>query len=342
MTWSEETGKAPSFQAQLDKAVQILELPGAAMSAVSVGDRTIWSGASGHEDLAKETAWSPQARFRIGSVTKTFTTALLLQLVGESVVSLDDPLETWVPGFYDGLGVTLRHLVTNTSGIVSYNYVGSFDDTRPWTPQDLVEWAVANEPSLRFAPGSKWEYSNTNFVLVGLVIEAATGLSFEEALDQRILGPLGLTETYLAGSGDSHPDLVPCYDAAGTNITGKADPSFGWAAGAIVSTPADMARWAGALYGGGFLAPDLLSLMLTPSITTEDRGVDYGMGTFIEDDGSNAIYGHTGGIGGYLTYMYFARNQKTAVVVMTNVLETDLRELSAYGWSVVMDFEYPQ
>ena len=224
--------------------------------------------------------------------------------------------------------------MTNTSGIISYNYVGSFDDTRPWTPDELVSWAVTHEPTLRFVPGSEWEYSNTNWVLLGLTVEAATGRSYEDEVQDRFLDPLGLRDTRVAASGDSSPRLVDCYDAAGSNITGEADPSFGWAAGAMVSTPADLARWGAALYGGSVLSAASMELMLTPTELNDGTPVpDYGMGAFIEDDGSNAIYGHTGGIGGYLTYLYFWRADRIALVMSVNQEETDIRELAGYGWT---------
>lgn len=332
---------ASELQSQLDLAVANLGLPGAAMSVVRGPGHEIWAGASGTADLAGDVSWNADRRFRIGSVTKTFTTALLLQLVEEEVVSLDDPLEAWVPGYYDGLGVTVRHLATNTSGIVSYNYVGSFDESKVWTPDELVEWAMQHEPELRFEPGSQWEYSNTNFVLIGLILEAATGEDYADLVDSRLLEPLGLQDTYVASSSDPHPDLAPCYDEEGDDVSASFDPSFGWAAGAIVSTPRDLARWAAALYGGDVLSPPMLSLMTTPAVDTGDGGIQYGMGAFIETDGTDTIYGHTGGIGGFMTYMYFHENESAAVIAMANVLGTDLRDLSAYGWSVVVGFQYP-
>jgi D-alanyl-D-alanine carboxypeptidase len=286
--------------------------------------------------------WLAERSFRIGSVTKTFTAAVIFQLVEEGTLTLDDALEDWLPGYYDGVGVTLRHLLSNTSGIVSYNYVGSFDDSIPWTPEELVGWAVLNEPELRFEPGSQWEYSNTNFVFLGMIIEAATGGSYQDALDDRLLEPLGLTSTYVSPSGDTNPAIVDCYNESGDNLTNAADPSFGWAAGAIVSTPSDLARWGTALYGGDVLQPDSLTLMLTPTTLNDGTLVEnYGLGAFIERDAENAIFGHTGGIAGYMTYLYFWETDRIALVVMANEFGTNLRDLAGYGWSVPLDFEFP-
>ncbi len=325
---------ASGMQDQLDDAVTELGLIGAAFGLAYTDERQLWSGAAGHARREDAELWTPGRSVRVGSITKTFTAAAILQLVEEDSLSLDDPLEAWVAGYYDGLGVTVRHLMTNTSGIASYNYVGSFDDGRPWIPAELVAWAVAHEPELRFEPGSAWEYSNTNWVLLGLAIEAVTGRSYEEEIQRRFLDPLALRDTYVAASGDANPAIVDCYDAAGENVTGRVDPSFGWAAGAMVSTPADLARWGAELYGGRLLSAESMELMLTPATLNDGSPVpDYGMGAFIEDDGTNAIYGHTGGIGGYLTYLYFWRADRIALVVSVNQMETDLRELAGYGWT---------
>jgi D-alanyl-D-alanine carboxypeptidase len=194
---------------------------------------------------------------------------------------------------------------------------------------------------LHFEPGSQWEYSNTNFVLLGLVIEAASNESYESLIETRLTVPLGLNDTYIAASGDSNLAIVDCYDRDGTNLTDTADPSFGWAAGAGVSTPADLARWTAALYGGDVLSDDALERMLTPTELSDGTLVESGLGAFVEIDGEDAIYGHTGGIAGYLTYMYFWQADRIALVAMTNTFDTNLRDLSAYGWSVPLGFVYP-
>lgn len=323
---------AASLGEGVDRAVAELAITGAAMGAAFHDTGEVMTAASGVANVATGETWTADRQFRIGSVTKTFTAAVVFQLIDEGVVSLDDPLERWVPGYYDGVNVQVRHLLGNTSGIVSYNYVGSFDDTRPWTPQELVEWAVMNESTLRFEPGERWEYSNTNYILLGLVIEAATGATYEQAVQKRILDPLGLDDTYVAKSGDANPNIVRAYDKSGAEVV--IDPSFGWAAGSIVSTPADLAKWGAALFGGDVVSDASLTMMITPTSVSGADG--YGHGVFVEIDEENAIYGHTGGIGGFLTYMYFWRDEKVALVAVSNQLEVNLRDLSAYGWSVVL------
>lgn len=242
--------------------------------------------------------------------------------------------------YYDAQGVEVRHLLTNTSGIVSYNYVDNFDESRTWTPDELVQWAVDDSPDVQFEPGSQFDYSNTNFVLLGMIIEEATGDSYADAVETRLLEPFDLDDTYVAAAGDENPRVVPSFGADGSEMTDAADPSMGYSAGAIVTTPADLARWAAALYGGEVVSDDMLESMTTP-VVEANPGEWYGMGTFIEGDGAETTIGHSGGIGGYLTYMYYLESEDTLVVAMTNVREADLREFAAYAWSVVLGIPYP-
>lgn len=329
--------KHGDLAAQLDAAVQEMDLVGAAMAIVDLDQGTEWAGASGLARVETDEAWEPGRLVRIGSTTKTFTAALIFLLEEEGVLTLDDPIEQWAPGYYDGVGITLRHLLSNTSGIVSYNYVGPFDESSPWEPEELAQWAVDHEPELRFEPGAEWEYSNTNFVLLGLVIEAATGNNYADEVESRLLEPLGLDDTYIAGSGDKNPALVDCYARNGDNLSGTSDPSYGWAAGAGVSTPTDLARWTAALYGGDVLSADSLTRMTTPTELADGTVTDYGLGSFVELDEEHALFGHTGGIAGFQTYMYYWQTNRIALVVTTNTFDTNLRDLSAYGWSVLLD-----
>lgn len=329
------------MQAKLDQAVDDMGLAGVAMGFADLPERQLWVGASGWADTALHEAWTPERSFHIGSVTKTFTAAIIFQLAAEGALSLDDPLEDWIPDTYAGQGLTLRHLLSHTSGIASYNWVGDFDSDRAWEPEELVAWAISQEPELRFAPGSEWEYSNTNYVLLGLAIEAATGASYEEAVASRLTGPLGLADTYVAQAGNEDPALVSCYEVDGTDITGSMDPSMGWAAGAMVSTPADLARWGAALFGGEVLDASSFEAMTTQLVLPDGTVVEYGLGAFVETDGVDSLYGHTGGYEGYLTYLYYWEADSMALAVMSNQRETDLRALAGYGWAVPLGLDYP-
>jgi D-alanyl-D-alanine carboxypeptidase len=335
---------AGQLQAALENARAEQGLPGLAMAVAYRESKKLWVSATGYADVPNQTAWLASDESRIGSVTKTFTAALVLRLVEEGLVSLADPIETWVPGGY--AGPTLEHLLGHTSGIVSYNYVGSFDESASWQPMELVDWAYAHEPVLRFTPGTQWEYSNTNFVLLGLVIEAATGLAYGDALQTWLFDEAGLIETRLALTGDESPRLVRSY--AGTppvDNTDSGDPSGGWAAGAIVSTPRELALWTVGLYGGNLLSPDTLGRMTTPNGVTGADEEDYGLGTIIEngadDDSEYTLQGHTGGIAGYATSAFYLKELDVGLIVMSNWKQTDLRAASGHGWAAVLAAESP-
>lgn len=335
-----DDARATELQRALESARAEQDLPGLAMAVAYRDTHEIWVSADGLASLEPEAAWTPQNTTRIGSVTKTFTTAAVFQLVEEGVLDLDDPIERWVPGWWEG--PTVRHLLGHSSGIVSYNYVGGFDAARPWTPEQLVQWAWDQEPTLRFEPGTDWEYSNTNYVLLGQVIEAATGRSYAEVLAARFLGPLALDDTRLAGSGDVDPRLVRSYEGAPpTDISDSADPSMGWAAGGMVSTPEELARWTVALYGEDVLAEGSHALMVTPGGLTGPDESQYGLGAFYEGDGKDVIYGHTGGIAGYLTFAYYLEDPGVALVVMANRNPADLRAASSWGWAAILGVDYP-
>lgn len=336
-----EPGLAARFQTALENARAEQDLPGLAMAVAYRDQRQLWVSATGSSRLATEAAWRPSDESRIGSVTKTFTAAIVMALADEGLLSLDDTIETHVPGWYEG--PTLRQLLAHTSGIASYNYIGGFDMSRAWTPDELVQWAFDREPALRFAPGTAWEYSNTNYVLLGMVIERVTGMSYADVLRLRVFEPLSL-DMRLALSGDDSPALVRCYEGSPpVDSSTTHDPSYGWAAGAIVGTPSDLARWIVALYGGEIVSRPSLVAMTTPSGVTSADVEDYGLGTIIEngDGGGQTLVGHTGGIGGYMTHAFYLNDANVAVVVMGNWREIDLRAAATHAWAAVLGVPYP-
>lgn len=334
--WLEVTPTlARTLQQNLERAREKRGLPGLAMAVAFHDEHRLWVSATGQADLEAKTPWTPEHTSRIGSVTKLFTAAVVYQLVEAGLVSLDDPLERWVPGVWTG--VRVRHLLGHSSGIVSYNYVGSFDTSRGYTPQQLLDWAWAHEKPLRFEPGTRFEYSNTNSVLLGLVIERATGQSYEAALTERLFAPLGAGSFRLAGAGEKvAAPLVRCYSPPPHVDTSAVDPSFGWAAGSLVSTPADLARLTDALFFGGVLSPASRALLVTPQGLTSKDETPYGLGAFSESDGTHTLVGHTGGLSGYSTYAFALERPKVTLVVMSNQAKTDLRDAAGHGWAAVL------
>ncbi|MEV0537484.1 serine hydrolase domain-containing protein [Kitasatospora sp. NPDC050463] len=306
----------------LDAAVRGLVSPGGASATLGlVGERgrPVWKGAAGTADLATGAPADADGRFRIGSVTKTFVATVVLQLVAEHRIGLDDPVESRLPGVVPNGGeITVRQLLGHTSGLFNYTEDPSFAfeedsaalqqwlDTgrwHPYAPQELVD--IATKHPVYFQPGQGWHYSNTNYIVVGMLIERITGRSWADEVQRRIVRPLGLTGT----SMPLNSPFVPGPHAHGYYklATGPADvtlldPSMAGAAGAGISTTADLARFVSALLGGRLLGPAQLAEMKRTS--PQSGPAEYGLGLQRTPTACGEYWGHGGGIPGYSTLMY--------------------------------------
>lgn len=326
-----------ALQAGMELALTETGAPGVALGVATHSDRRRWVSSTGWADVDAQRAWLPDTPYPIGSVTKTYVSVLVLQLMEAGTLTLDDPVEQWVDHPWAGQGVTLRHLLQHRSGIASYNYVGGFDGSQTWTPDELVDWAYLVDPDLHFPAGEGFEYSNTNFILLGLVAEQATGNPLADELDARFFGPLGMTHTSMM---TEHPaDLVHGY-SEGVDITDDFHPTAGWAAGGLVSTPADQLVWGTALFGGELVAPETLELMTTP-LLVDGKEVGYGLGLFGGIDGDyGGHWGHTGGYSGQLTYLYHLDSVDHVVVAMVNSFDADLDRVANAAWLEILDLSY--
>src|SRR5262249_33437216 len=223
--------------------------------------------AGGVSDLARRTPMRASDRFRIGSVTKAVVATVVLQLAGERKLALGDTVERWLPGLVPNAGrITLRQLLNHTSGL--FDYVQDPRLLRPyqagnrgyvWTPRSLVALSAAHPPL--FAPGARWSLSNTNYIVLGLVVEAVTGHPLAAELSRRIFAPLHLRGTSFedrARIEGPHAHAYLTLGAGGPVDTSSFSASWAWSAGAIVSTADDLARFYRALLGGLLLRPALL------------------------------------------------------------------------------------
>jgi D-alanyl-D-alanine carboxypeptidase len=269
------------------------------------------SAAAGREFLDGPREAVAYGRFRAGSLTKTFTATVVLQLVAERRLRLTDTLDRLLPGgtrMPNADRITLRHLLGHTSGVPEYTEVLFADPEeflplrhRSWTPAELLA-LVADGPA-RFEPGTSWWYTNTNYVLLGLVVERVTARPYAHEVYRRILRPLGMHGTELPGTRETitgrHAHGYATYHGETLDVT-ELNPSVAWSAGEIVSTTADLNRFYGALNAGRILRPDLLREMRTATEVTPGYG--YGLGLLRWDlpDG-RALWGHDGGIPGYAT-----------------------------------------
>jgi D-alanyl-D-alanine carboxypeptidase len=265
--------------------------------------------------------------FRIGSLTKTFVATVALQLVAERKLRLGDSVERWVPGLVpNGRAITIRHLLSHTSGL--YDYVNDPSVFAPyrespgyvWTPRQLVAIAVRHPPA--FSPGARAGYSSTNFVLLGLVIEAATGATLAEELRRRIFRPLDLVRTTFSPFRVRGPHVrgyrAPTRDGIivgpGEDTSGTA-ASWMWGAGAIVSTAADLARFFESLLRGRLLPPRLLREM--KALVPAGR-LRFGLGLVVSRTPCGPAWGHTGNADGYVTVAWNTEDATRQTVMMVN------------------------
>ncbi|GAB2681735.1 serine hydrolase domain-containing protein [Nocardia goodfellowii] len=270
---------------------------------------------SGLADIATGTAISadvPQ-HVRIGSVTKTFTAAIALQLVAENRIDLDRPIGTYLPGLLagdgvDGNAITVRQILGHRSGLpepTAYPHLNEYTaarDGHTYTPAQEI--ALALRSPAQFAPGTRFAYTNTNYIVAGMLIEAVTGHRFTDELRDRILTPLRLADTYLPATGETglrapHPTGYATLEGTVTDVT-RMEPSVPWTSGSLVSTGADLNRFYLALLAGKVVPQTQLRQMLDGVDMGNGDGMSYGLGVGYAQLPCGAQYvGHVGGVVGF-------------------------------------------
>jgi D-alanyl-D-alanine carboxypeptidase len=274
-------------------------------------------GATLHSGVAELGGNRPvplDGRFRVGSITKVFVSTVVLQLVGEGKVDLDAPVERYLPGLLpDGGKITVRMLLQHTSGLYNYTEALPLDPAgfetiryRHHDPAELV--ALATAKPLNFEPGTSWSYSNTNYIVAGLLVEKITGRPYEKAVDKRILQPIGLRDTIVPGDRASvpgpHAHGYYQVGAKAVDIT-ELNPSVAWSAGEIISTTADLDRFVDALLDGRLLKPKQLDEMTKTLPFTQGYGL--GLEQQVLPCGA-VVWGHGGSIPGYESIMLSSRD----------------------------------
>ena len=324
---------AEALAAQLDQTVgeQLASwrIPG--MNAeIIFPDGSRWSGAGGFADLDRGLAVTRDTTFVTGSITKTFVTTAIMQLQEVGTLSIDDPLSMWVPDYPNAENITLIQLMSHTSGLFDYfrhpeyNLRVFNEPDHQWTPQEILDEFVL-EPY--FEPGERHKYSNTNFVVLGLVIEAATGQSLGQGLREHLFEPLSLDSTFCQCDGPPPPGSARGYLQTPNGPVGLDDgtdyrptlsaAAVAFGAGDIVSTPADLADWVRTVYGGHLLAPDSLAMMTNYDYAPSSRG-SYGLGTRTRVFDGVRMFGHTGSLRGFAAAMWHYPEIDLTIVVLTN------------------------
>ncbi|MEU4804923.1 serine hydrolase domain-containing protein [Actinosynnema sp. NPDC023587] len=297
---------------------------------------------SGRGDLRTQAPVPWNAKFRIGSFTKTFLAATLLQLVGEGRLSLEDSVDRWLPGLVsgngnDGRAITVRQLLQHTSGLPEYvaGMPDLFDEKgfrharfTTLEPEDAVRLALRSAPD--FPPGTGWNYSNTNFMLAGMILEKVTGRTWQHEVTARIVRPLGLHHTSTPGTSpfiphphargyDRFPEEGPGGEVGYRPVVDVTvmNPSWGGPAGAMISTTEDGNEFLRALMDGRVLRPAQLAEMKRTVPTTEGRA-EYGLGLIKTPTACGSAYSHGGTIHGFRTRNGVTEDGRRSVVVSVN------------------------
>lgn len=348
---------AASVQEKVTAAMKANVIPGAVVriSSPTLGD---WTGTFGSATIGRDDPPSVEDHFRAGSITKTMTSTVILQLIQEGRLSLDDPIGKFRRGVPHGDRITIAELAEMRSGLYSYTFDPTFNETldadpgKAWTPDELL--AIAFSHPVDAQPGMTFEYCNTNIVLLGLVIEQLTGEPLEKVFQERIFSPLAMTQTSLPVRTDAAiPNPHPQGYSFGTNVSTiqtyalpadqqaqalagtlkphdvtDANPSWAWAAGGAISTVPDLATYAQALVGGRLLNAAtqkvrMDSIRPTDPAHPEAGGYGIGIAKF------GPLVGHDGQIPGFMTFTGQDPATRLTITIATNLATVPSGEGSA-------------
>jgi D-alanyl-D-alanine carboxypeptidase len=353
------TGLQERLAAELEALVREYGLPGAVAACV-LADGAVATVAAGYADLEAAAPMTPSSRLLAGSIGKTFVSATMLALNAEGVLGLDDRLEQWLgsrpwyPRLPNHADITLRQLLMHTSGLADHVHMQGFadeflrrlaSDTNPFSPEELVGYLL-DQPAL-FEAGQGWAYTDTGYILLGMVIEESTGNRYYDEVTRRFLQPLSLDRTSpsdrrelpglaSAYTGADNPFGLPEKLMRGANTLAW-HPGIEWTGGGLVSNARDLAVWAKALFEGEAMDYEYLGeLLRSAPMDPQMPGRRYGAGVAIdESEAAGTVYGHAGWVPGYVSFVRYLEDTRIALAFQTN---TDAGLLDGEG-SAIADIE---
>jgi CubicO group peptidase (beta-lactamase class C family) len=303
--------------ARMEQIIQAY-VPGKFMGSVLVAQdgKVLLDKAYGFANLEWDVPNTPTTKFRLGSITKQFTAASILLLEERGKLQIEDPVKKYMPNAPAAWDkITIFHVLTHTSGIPSLTSFPDFEahEAQAMTPEKLVEWF--RDKPLEFEPGTKWNYSNSGYILLGYLIEKISGQSYSDFVQQNIFTPLGMKD-----SGYDSNSAIIAHRAAGYTPS-KSGPvhagfvhmSIPFSAGALYSTTEDLLRWEQGLFGGKVLKPESLAKMTTPFKQ------DYAFGLGVSTNNGHRMIAHDGGIQGFNTSLAYFPDDKLVVAVLANL-----------------------
>ena len=290
--------------------------------AVLRGRDTLVMKGYGMADIENDVPATPATVYRIGSVTKQFTSVAAMQLVDQGKLSLDDDVTKYVPNApTHGRKILVRHLLNHTSGIPSYTDVGnSFGRVMRLDLSHDSLLATVKDDSLQFEPGSHFYYNNTGYFLLGMVIERVTGKSYGDYLRDALFVPNGLTSTVYCGNAPLIKRRARGYNGLATGLVNADFLSMDlpYAAGSLCSSVGDLAVWTRLLHSGKLVSPGSFASMTTPVKLTSGRPMQYGFGLFMDSLGAHRRIHHGGGINGFISELAYYPDDSLTVVVLSN------------------------
>ncbi|HPI19029.1 MAG TPA: serine hydrolase domain-containing protein [Candidatus Kapabacteria bacterium] len=306
-----------------DSIVKNTDIPGIVALVVDHKRGIDWLYESGYSDLEQKIPMDKDYTFRIASNTKTMTVTVLLQLVAEGKLSLNDTLSKWYPEFKSSEKITIAMLCNMTSGYFNYTNDEEFkniEEEQPdkiWKPMELIDLGLSHD--LVFEPGKGLHYSNTNLIILGLLIEKITGNSLQTEIQNRIITPLKLTNTNFLTSGIELPGVhgkgyYTNESVKNKEVTEYADVSKAWAAGSAYSTPRELQKYIEAVVNGELLTDSIQQIRLNDYLYVNDEIMSYGLG--IMKLGS--FYGHNGEITGFTSTMFHSKKYNCTIIIYFN------------------------
>jgi D-alanyl-D-alanine carboxypeptidase len=336
---NEKSEKETQIKSELQKIIQEVGVPGINM-AISMPDGEIWTISEGYSDKEKQILMKPEDVMFSGSTGKTFCAAIILQLQDEGKLNIDDSLskyfgnEEWFAKIPNADSLTLRMLLNHTSGLERYEYDDSLwikmkaEPDKVWTGEERLSF-IFGKPALHPA-GKGWAYSDTNYIILGMLIEKITGNDYYAELKKRFFQPLNLEKTF-PGNSRVIAGLIPGYTGSSEvfHLSEKVlqddgkfafNPQMEFTGGGIVCTASDLAKWGRLYYSGKLFSQDSYRLMITPAAfpTTLEDNAKYGMACIIWNNDGVVSFGHTGFFPGYVTIVEYIPGLDICIAMQWN------------------------
>lgn len=315
---------AERIDAVVAAAMKKQKIPGAAVAVVHKGDVVVMKG-YGEANVEHGVPVTADTMFQSGSVGKQFTAAAVMRLVEQKTLALDDPLTHFFPDApFRWSRITVRHLLTHTSGIPGYDYGGALDLRKDYTEDDLMRLTYGLKPA--FEPGAKWAYSNAGYVILGVLIRKASGRFYGDLLKADVFAPLGMTSARLISEADIVPRRAAGYRLGGGRLRNQewVSPSLNTTAdGSLYLSVRDMVAWDKGIRAGRVLSADGWKAVFTPVSLRSGRPYPYGFGWSVDSDRGQLHHHHGGAWQGFTTHISRYPAADLSVIVLTNLTGAD-------------------